>query len=689
MNWKVVLLFCLACCGCILKADEGYWLFSDPPTRAIDDKYHFAPDDAWLKHLSGACIRIGGASGSFVSADGLVITNRHVGEGELHTLSTRQHNYEEKGFYAPTLPDEISCEGMEMLVLQHTENVTSRVLAAINSAAKPDEAETAQKAVEAEIEKESFDRTGLYSEVITLFGGARYDLYQYKKYPDVRLVFSPDWQMASFGGDPDNFEFPRFDLDICLFRIYDHGKPLQTPDYLKWNSAGPAKDQLIFVSGHPGSSQRLVTMDEIDYQRNVRVPFLVSELDQMERELKQFSATSQEHSREAAEELASVANSRKAYHGFLKGLLDRNLLARKAAEESRFKAELAQNPAQKATLAAYAQVSEAVQADRDNFKAYQSYERFAYRSDLFNLARTLVRAAAEREKPNGERLPDYRESSLPSLEFRLFSGRPYYPDLEVFFLTEALENLVRQYGADDPLVKRLLAGQSPQARAEELVRETNLENISFRRKIYEGGARMLRAGADPLIDFAGLMDHAARTARKIDDDDEETKNRAYAIIYQARVARNRAPLYPDATDTLRLAYGTVSGYQADGQFIFPLTDFAGLYARSAAHGNKTPFDLSRAWVEDKSELNLSTPFNFATTADILGGNSGSPVVNTKGEFVGIIFDGNEPSLAGRFAYNPANNRSVAVDSAAIIEALRKIYHAEGLAAELESGHAQP
>ena len=564
----------------------------------------------------------------------------------------------------------------------------SRV-AAVKPHATPEEAEAAHKAVEAAIEKESFDKTGLFSEVVTLFGGARYDLYQYKKYLDVRLVFSPDCQAASFGGDPDNFEFPRFDLDICLFRIYEHGKPLQTGDYLKWNSVGPVRDQLVFVAGHPGSSQRLVTMDEIDYQRDVRLPMVVEEMDRMERALRKFSATSSEHSREAGEALGYVANSRKANHGFLNGLRQPGLLKAKAGEELHFRVLLAQHPEQKEALDAYTRVREAVQADRGNFKAYQAYERFASRSDLFNMARTLVRAAAERAKPNGARLPAYRESSLPTLESRLFSGRPYQPDLEVFFLADDLENLVRQYGENDPLVKKLLAGESPQARAGELVRQTKIESITVRKKLYAGGEKALQASLDPLLDFAAAMDPAARTARGIDDEDDEIKRRAYAKIYQARVDLKQAPSYPDATGTLRLAYGTASGYQADGRLIEPLTDFAGLYARSAEHHNQPPFDLPRAWADNKSKLNPATPFNFVSTADILGGNSGSPVVNQAGEFVGIIFDGNEPSLSGRYAYDPAQNRSVAVDSAAIIEALRRIYHADALATELESGHAAP
>jgi hypothetical protein len=693
---SVLLLFCVA----ISRADEGYWLFDDPPTQASADKYHVALDSAWLDHLRGAVVKIGGGTGSFVSADGLVITNRHIGEGQLHTLSTRTHNYEENGFYAPTFADELHCQGLEMMVLQGTENVTARVKAALKPGASPDEAEAQLRAATAAIEKESFDRSGLTSNVVTLFGGARYDLYRYKKYPDVRIVFAPDWQMAKFGGDPDNFEFPRYDLDITLFRVYDHGHPLNTRDYLKWNSAGPAKDQLIFVAGHPGTSQRLATMDELTYQRDMRLPLGLDELERMESKLTVFGETSPEHARQAGEALASFANSRKAFRGFLSGLRDPELFQTKEDEESSLRVRLTQtitvdsadHRSQHAkaarTLDAYVSVHDAVAADRANYKAYQGYERFAYRSDLFNMARTLVRAAAEREKPNGERLPAYRESELPGLEFRLFSGRPYFPDLEKLFLADGLENLVRQFGPDDPLVKNLLDGKTPDTRAEELIRGTHIEDIADRRKIYAGGERAITTSNDTLIQLAQAIDPASRAAREIDDKDDVMKQRAYATIYQTRVALGRAPKYPDATGTLRLAYGTVSGYEANGKFIEPFTDFAGMFARAAAHDGKPPFNIAHTWIDAKPNLNLATPFNFASTADILGGNSGSPVVNADGQFVGIIFDGNEESLAGRYLYDAKVNRSVAVDSAGIIEALRKIYHAAPLADELERGHAK-
>ena len=678
----LVLLSCLP-----LTADEGYWLFSDPPVKAITEKYGFTPSPDWLNHLRGAAVRIGGGSGSFVSADGLVITNHHIGEGQLHSLSTPQHNYERDGFLARTRQEELSCRGLEMLVLQHTENVTARVQAAVKPGATPAEAEAAHKAITAAIEKESFERTGLTSEVVTLFGGARFDLYQYKKYPDVKLVFAPEGQTAFFGGDPDNFEFPRYDLDVCFFRIYDHGEPLHTPDYLKFNAAGPAKGDLVFIAGHPGLSQLLVTMDELAYQRELRLPRTLEELHRLEHKLAAYSASSPEHARQAREAVFGVANSRKANTGFLAGLRNPGLLRAKAAEEERFRDSLAQESAQKETLAAYAQIRDAIAADRENFNAYQGYERFANRSDLMNMALTLVRAAAEREKPNGERLPAYRESALPSLEFRLFSGRPFYPGLEMLFLADGFENLVQLFGANDPLVKKLLAGKSPEARAKELVGTTKLESVAYRKKLYAGGEHAILHCDDPMIAIAAALDPSARAARLIDDRDDETKRRAYATIYQARVALNRAPAYPDATGTLRLAFGTVTGWEEGGKTIDPLTDFAGLYARAAAHDDQAPFDLMPKWVEHKSALDLRTPFNFAATADILGGNSGSPVVNRAGEFVGIIFDGNEPSLAGRYVYDPTQNRSVAVDSAAILEALRKVYGAEALAKELKTGRS--
>ncbi len=684
------LLACLllAFCAASLRADEGFWLFGFPPTRAIADKYHVTLDGEWLNHLRGAVVRIGGGTGAFVSADGLVITNRHVGEGQLHTLSARAHNYEENGFYAPTRADELRCQGLELMVLQSTEDVTSRVKAALKPNATPEEAEAQYRAVVAAIDKESLDRTGLFSEVLALMGGAHYDVYRYKKYEDVRLVFAPDWQMASFGGDPDNFEFPRYDLDICLFRVYDQGRPLDSRDYFKWNSSGPAKDQLVFVAGHPGTSQRLATMDELTYQRDFRLPHALDELNRMERELTDFSAESSEHAREAGEAMAAFANSRKAFRGFLSELHDPGLFEAKADEEKSFRAQLAQHTGEQDAIAAFAQVHDAIAADRANYAAYQGYERFAYRSDLFNLARTLVRAAAERTKPNGERLPAYRESELPGLEFRLFSGRPYYPDLETLFLADSLDNLQRQFGPNDPLVIKLLAGKSPQQRARELVRGTRLEDVAYRRKLYGSGERAIATSDDALIQLAAAMDPAARAARKISDEDDVIKQRAYAIIYQARVALGRAPGYPDATGSLRLSYGTVTGYEADGKFIEPFTDFGGLFAHAAEHGDKPPFAVVPAWRDAKPRLNLATPLNFASTADILGGNSGSPVVNTSGEFVGIIFDGNEPSLAGRYVYDARANRAIAVDSAGIVEALRRIYHADPLADELESGHAR-
>ncbi len=520
--------------------------------------------------------------------------------------------------------------------------------------------------------------------MVTLFGGARYDLYRYRKYPDVRLVFAPDQATAAFGGDPDNFEYPRYCLDICVFRIYDHGRPLASRDYLKWNAAGPAKDELVFVAGHPGSSERLETVDEIAYQRDARLPLAVAELERIETALAQFRATSPEHARQAAESAASIANSRKAYRGFLKGLQENGaLLQKKYLDEYAFRQDLARQ----AALDAYAQIHAAIEADRANYAAFQAYERFAGRSDLFNLARTLVRAAAERDKPNGERLPPYRESALPGLEFRLFSGRPFYPDLEAFFLADGLQYAVAQFGANDPLVRKLLAGKTPQARAAELVRGSRLEDIAYRRKLYAGGGRALAAGADPMLAFATLMDPAARAARAIDDRDNAVRRRAYATIYQARVALGRAPAYPDATGTLRLACGTVTGCEADGKFLEPFTDFRGLFAHAAAHASQPPFAVAPAWLAAKPALDLATPLNFISTADILGGNSGSPVVNARGEFVGVIFDGNAPSLAGRYFYDPAANRAIAVDSAGILESLRKVYHAAPLAQELTSGHA--
>jgi hypothetical protein len=679
--WAVIFL-ALACL--LAQADEGYWLFSDPPTHELAAKYNVSLSPEWLDHLRGAVIKIGGGTGSIVSADGLVITNHHVAEGQLHTLSSAQHDYERDGFYAPTHEAELPCQGLEMMVLQSTEDVTARVKAAEHAGDTPAQAEAAHRAVEARIEKESFDRTGLTSEVITLFGGALYDLYRYKKYPEVRLVFAPDGEAAFFGGDPDNFEFPRYDLDIALFRIYDHGKPLATPDHLAFNAGGPKQDELVFVAGHPGTSQRLVTAEELRYQRDVSLPRSLADLQRIERKLTAFSDGSSEHAREAQSALASVANSRKAFHGFLASLSDGALIEAKTQEEMSFRELLAQHPEKQDTLSALDELHRAIAADTANFDAYVYEERFASRSDLVNLGRTLVRAAMERAKPNAERLPAYRDSALPSLEFRLFSGRPFYADLEEVLIRDGLERLAATH---DPLADRLLAGQSPQQRASELVRGSHLEDLAYRRKLYTDSAAELRHCGDPMIDFAFALETAARAARDLDDQDADAKHRAYATIYRARVALGRAPAYPDATGTLRLAFGTVNGYTSGDKQIAPFTDFGGLFRHAAEHGNAPPFDLPPAWARLKAKLDPGTPFNFCSSTDILGGNSGSPIVNRAGEFVGIIFDGNRESLAGRYVYDPAVNRSVGVDSAAIIAALRTIYHADAAANELEHGTA--
>ncbi len=672
-----------------IRAEEGYWLFSDPPSEALSAKYGFTPTPDWLGHLQRAVVFINGATGSFVSADGLVITNHHVGEDQLHVLSSPGHNYEEHGFYAATPGEELPCKGFKFLVLQNSVQVTDRVNAAVKPGFTPAQAEAAQRAVDAEIEKESLAQTGLESHVVTLFGGARYDLYRYKKYTDVRLVFSPEWEMASFGGDPDNFEFPRWDLDICLFRVYQGGKPLNSGDYLAWSRAGVHAGDLVFTAGHPAVSQRLITASELAWQKDGVLPFSVAELERVEKDFEQFGATSPEHKREAGDLLASIANARKAYLGFLAGVRNPALLKKNADDEAHVRALLAASPTLGGALAAYHEVDAAVAADRENFIPLRRYERFGLRSDLFGLARGLVRAVVEKSKPNDERLPGFRDSDLSGLEFDLFTQRPIFDDLETFVLKDSLEQLPVATPEQQALKDRLLAGQSPESRAREIVQGTKVGEVAFRHRVYGETAAELQASRDPLIQLVLALEPAARAARKIDDQDTVAKRLAYGTIYRARVALNQAPAYPDATDTLRLAYGTISGFAVNGKVVAPFTDFAGLYARSEQFHNIDPFHLSKSWVEHQAELNLATPFNFASTNDSLGGNSGSPVVDRKGEFVGILFDGNEPSLAGRFGYDPTVNRSVSVDARGVLEALRHVYHADALAQELETGRRAP
>ena len=674
--------------------DEGMWLYTAPPTKQLKEKYNFEPSKQWLDHLQKSSVRFNsGGSGSFISANGLVITNHHVGADALQKASSEQHNYLKDGFYAKTNTEEIKCTDLELNVLVSTEDVTARVNVAVKAGMSPDEATKARGNAIAEIEKESKEKTGLRSDVITLYQGGAYHLYRYKRYDDVRIVFAPEQQMAFYGGDPDNFEYPRFDLDICIFRVYENGQPAKIDNYLKWNSRGPSDGELTFVSGSPGRTDRQLTVDELIDTRDRDVPNLLRMFNRREVLLAAWGQRSFENARRARDDFFGDQNNRKRYDGYLAALLDPEIWTSIEQREKKLRDAISRDPKLGSAISAYDRIKKAEAelvkiAPRYDYLEQERRSTVGYRGpralygSLFKYARLLTRAIDERAKPNGERIPAFRDSAKESLELELFSTEPVYDDYEILRLTDSLTDFASKFGATDPLVQKVLAGKSPHARAVELTSSTKLKNVAVRKDLYAKGADALQAAHDSMLDLARMIDGPAREARKAHEAQEETKKQAYSEIAKARFALEGTSNYPDATFTLRLSYGTVRGYEQDGKQIAPFTDFAGLYQRSAEHENKPPFDLPQRWIDKKSNLNLSTHFNFVSDADIIGGNSGSPVVNKAGEFIGIIFDGNIQSLVLDCIFSDKQARAVLVDSAAITEALRKIYDANALVDEL-------
>src|SRR5437660_4064268 len=682
-------------------ADEGMWLFSAPPLRQLKEKYKFEPTQRWLEQLQKASVRFNsGGSGSFVSATGLCITNHHVGADALQKASSEQHNYLKDGFYAKTNTEEIKCADLELNVLISTEDVTARVSAAVKSGMSPDAASKARENAMAQIEKESKDKTGLRSDVVTLYQGGVYHLYRYKRYDDVRIVFAPEQQMAFYGGDPDNFEYPRFDLDICIFRAYENGQPAKIEHYLKWNSNGPSDGELTFVSGSPGRTDRQLTVDELADRRDREVPTWLQMFNRREVLLNAWGQRSFENARRARDDFYGDQNNRKRYDGYVAALFDPEIWRAIEAREKKLRDAISRDPKLKSTTGAYDRIKKAqaelvkiaprydyLEEERPVSVGYRSPR--AFYSTLFKYARLLTRAIDERAKPNGERIAAFRDSAKESLELELFSSEPVYDGYEILRLTDSLTDFAEKFGGNDSLVKQVLAGKSPHARAVELVSGTKLRDVEFRKDLYAKNAAALQAAHDPMLDLARMIDAPAREARRAHEAQEEIKRQAYAEIAKARFATEGTSNYPDATFTLRLSYGKVAGYEEDGKQIPPFTDFAGLYQRAAEHDNQPPFDLPQRWIERKTQLNLATKFNFVSDADIIGGNSGSPVVNKANEFVGIIFDGNIQSLVLDCIFSDKQARAVSVDSAAISEALRKVYDAGTLADELEGKKQAP
>ncbi len=566
---------------------------------------------------------------------------------------------------------------MELNQLVSIEDVTEQVNAAVKPGSSPAEAGKARQAKMAEIEKGSLDATGLRSDVVTLYGGGKYHLYRYKKYTDVRLVWAPEAGSAFFGGDADNFEYPRYCLDVTLFRVYEDGKPAKIEHYLKVDADGAKDGDLIFVSGNPGRTRRIYTADALKAQRDFRMPKTLDLLRRKENLLQQYAFGGPEQQRRSRDDLFGIQNSRKAYTGMQGGLLDPSFIESRVAYEQDMIAKLEADPKLAPLAKAWADVSE-VQKKRKELSGQSA----TFRSKIYGIAETLVQLASEDKKPSNERMRTYRDSNRESLEQELFSPAPLYDDLEKVMLADELARFVEERGGDDPLVKKVLSGKSPRDRANELVSQTKLMDVEKRKELAKGGLAAVAKSDDPLIVLARGMEDEFRRLYLINEELEELERQAYAKIAEAKFAIEGDSVYPDATFTLRLAYGPVKGYEQDGKTIPSRTTMAGAFDHEKQHEVKDPWVLPKSWHAAKGKMKGDTPLNFVCTADIIGGNSGSPVVDRDGEIVGIIFDGNIESLTADFYYTDKVSRAVAVHIAGVLEALRTIYGAGAIADQL-------
>ncbi|HXY48199.1 MAG TPA: S46 family peptidase [Terriglobales bacterium] len=672
-------------------ADEGMWLYNAFPKDGVKARYGFEPTQQWLDQVRLSSVRFNnGGSGSFVSPQGLTFTNHHVGAVCIQQLSTQGHDYMKEGYYARTQAEEAKCPDLELNVLLSIEDVTSAVDAALKPGMSVAEAGQAQRSATAQIEKDCAASTGLRCDVITLYSGAVYNLYRYKKYTDVRLVFAPEFDAAFFGGDPDNFTYPRYDLDISFFRVYENDKPAHIENYLHWSPQGVKDDELIFVSGNPGSTGRLRTVAQLDYLRDVDYPSRLETYKRRIAMLEKFSGQSEENGRIAKEEIFGNQNSFKAITGYLEGLEDRRIMETKQGEEDRLHAAFKANPDAGAEDP-WTAISAAMDTQRKIYLPLTYLERLrGFNADLAQYARILVRSAVEKPKPNDQRLREYRDSALPSLEQQLFSTAPVYKSLDTVTLADSLAQMRDALGADSPAVQKALSGKSPEEVAKDLIANTQLEDPAVRRQLYAGGAAAVDASPDPLIVLMRNIDPDARAARKeYDDRVDAVERRDGGQIARIRFVKTGFNQPPDATFTLRLSYGAVKGYAEGGQKIPYFTTMGGAFAHAAKHNGKPPYQLPESWNKAKAKLELSVPLNFVSTADIIGGNSGSPTVNREGEVVGIIFDGNIQSLVWNFAFDDRVGRAIHVDSRGIQDALRTIYNARPLADELMGTKAAP
>jgi hypothetical protein len=667
----------------VVFADEGMWTFDNVPLTALKERYDFAPSQAWLDRLQLSTVKFNGGTGSFVSPNGLILTNHHVARGWLEELQKPGKNYVRDGFYARDLTEELKCLGMELRVLVSTENVTDRVRAAAKTAANDKDGIAAQNAERAKIEKESRDKIGLDSSVVALYQGGEYWLYRYKKYADVRLAFAPEERIGFFGGDADNFVYPRYALDFAFFRVYENGQPAKTENFLKWNAAGAAENELVFAAGHPGRTDRMQTLAQLEYQRDFYLPATVQSLNRQLAVLEKYAARGEREKRETSADVFGTQTGIKLLSGWLNGLRDKNVFAKKQREETEFRRQVESNSEWKREFGgAWDEISAAKKRQAEQFKLSQYRQLNAAR--LSGVAVNLALYALETAKPDAERINGFRDAQLDSMKRRILTSAAMPSALQEALLAENLRESLEELGADDPFVKAVLQNRAPEQAAKHLIENTKLADLSFRKSLVEGGAAAINASDDALLVVARRIAPLVRENREFS---EQSVEAAEAVngekIGQGKFAVYGKSLYPDASQTLRLTFGAIKSYPLNGSIAPTKTFFYGLFDRSLGFGGKPPFDLPVRITERKNSLNLSKPMNFVASLDIVGGSSGSPVVNRAGEIVGVIFDTNIEAMVGRFVYDETNNRAVAVHTGGMTEALRKIYDAGRLADEIE------
>jgi hypothetical protein len=665
-----------------VRADEGMWTFDHPPLEAMQKAYGFTPSIEWRMHVMHSCVNFGGGSGAFVSADGLVLTNHHVALNQLQKMSSAEHDYQHDGFFARTHAEEMPCPDLELKVLQSMSDITADVQAAIDPKAPPVQQNVQRKAAIAKLQAAASKRTGLKMEPVTLYQGGEEWLYGYRTYKDVRLVCAPEEREAFFGGDLDNFSFPRHDLDFAFFRVYENGAPLHSTDFLAWSLSGPKANDLAIVVGHPGRTNRQRTVTQLEYERDVQRPLAIRLQEQRVDALHTFAKSGTEQARQASGLLRGLENNLKRERGFLELLRDPSYLAAYAARERTLRATVAADT----KLAAYSDAwthIDGVQALNRTLGRSRQLHEFGRVSRLADIATGIVRMTSEMAKPNEQRFREYQDSNLNTQRFQLLSPAPIHTDLEEMLLAQRFQTWADSLGTDDAFAKTSLNGADAKSAAHSLFVGTTLMDVNARKALLDGGPAAIAASKDPMIVWARAIDAPYRAERKrFEDEIESVETLEGARIARARFALSGHDLYPDATGTLRLSYGRNAGYAQLNSMVPWHTTFYGLFNRANGFDFQSPYDLPKRMRDAEKSIDLSTSLDFVNTCDIIGGNSGSPVIDRDGRYVGLVFDGNIQSFLWTFGYSDAQARCVNVDSRAILMVLRKVYDMQALADEL-------